>query len=360
MAKYYCEYCSKIFHNPVAAMLCTRTPLCAGLTAPPASVQSEWKIRGCAIILADTAADMVLGSPAARTQPVVREKALRIKKWTTRLYEALKANTPMSKGVINRIHRDLSNVIFKRVWEKGKPLPNLVALDLASRYAEAARVYVQDRIEATEGGEGPDDGRIHSLWFQQEHPEWLANGAIAMPLALYISGMKVRRMTSKIMDECIVGWKNESNDEDRPTIMHEMLDHCWRDELRSWRFLEGAIDAMIKWVMKHGTEDSIDIERFNVEEGFEALLEFIWDQEKKPKKNGPAMKAWLVDGRFWIAAPSRAEAKNVLLKETGMRGKKVQGFDHAAKLWDPKTNGSETVAELLGRYKEPQLIGTTG
>lgn len=345
--KYYCEYCAKQYHSAAAAMMCQRTPLCRGMSSPPKDVVAAWKGRGCAIILADTAADMVLGSPAARHQPKVRELGLRIKKWTDRLYEALKANTPMSKGVINRIHRGLSDAIFKKVWKKGAPLPNLVALDIAARYAEAARIYVEDRVA---------DGNIHSLWFQQEHPEWLVNGAVAMPLALYISGMKQRRMTSPLMDQYIVGWTKNELDDDRTPIMQEMLNHCWTDELRSWRFLEAALNAMMKWIVTYGTKDSVNVEAFNVEEGFEALLEYIWDEEKKPKKQ--EMKAWLVDGHFWVAAPTRSAAKEVLVAERGVRGKKVQGFMHAAKFWNSEINSRESIAEMLTRYDRPQVIGT--
>lgn len=353
--KYFCEFCGQKFHNHLAASECSRTPVCRGMGFPPKEVESAWKVRGCAIILATTAADMVLKSPAGQSIKKLQTLAGNIKKWSRRAEEALCANTPLSLGKRARLHNGLVDFVWNDIWPKGAAIPNIHVLDLAQRYALDASIYIKDRIE---------DGLDKKFWFEDKHAEWLFYPAINMPLATYITCMKNRRVVTKELDSAIIKWeeskKLEFVEEDEENggparFLELMLEHCWRDELRSWNFLIGALGTTIKHIEEHGSIKSLDLTNFDTYEVYIKLLDYIWDDKKEPTATSK-LKLWLVNDRFWVAAENKAQAKEVLVRDTGHVPRDVKGVDLNKKL-HALDGTSETAGEMLSRYKEPQFIG---
>lgn len=350
--KYYCEFCGQRFHSPVAAIECARTPACRGLGFPPPAVAGTWKVRGCAIILATTAAELLQKSPAGKQVPRVREMGDNIIRWAKRAEEALCANTPLALGKRTRLHNGLVDFVWERVWKKGSPIPNIHALDLAQRYAIDAKEFVLERIE---------DGLDRHFWFQQEHPEWLLFDAVSMPLAVYVTCMKNRRMIDKDLDEAIIAWGGNSKEKmlragpPKQDLLERMLQHCWRDEVRNWNYLIGALGTAMRWIEKNGTAASLDLSHHDTDSAYGILLAYIWDDPVEKVKR-PDLKLWLVDSRFWVAAETRRQAKEVLLRDSGHVGRKVSGIHPTKKLYGE--NGEvETAQEILDKLTKPQLYG---
>lgn len=349
--RFYCEFCGKKFHNAVAAIECASGPACRAFGFPPAEVASSCKIRGCAIILARTAAELMQKSPAGKTRPEVFDMGSRIIKWAYRVEDALAANTPISLGKRTRIHNGLVDFVWTRIWKKGEPLPNIHALDLAMRYALDAKELVKDRI---------DGGQHGRFWFEDTNPEWMLYSAINMPLAVYITEMKKRGAISKRLDNAIVDWSERKQLVDKEavptsTLLKEMLEHCWQDELRSWNYLIGAMKTAIKWIEKNGTVSSLDLSNHNTDEKYTDLLEYIWDDKPTIQKK-PVYKLWIVNDRFWVIAESRAEAKRLLTRDTGHIASNVQGISIGKKLYG--ANGEEeTVEQILSLAKTPGFYG---
>lgn len=349
--KYFCEFCGKKFHNAVAASMCSNTAICRTLGFPPKGVVGTYRIRGCAITLAKTAAELMQQSPAGKINKDVFDMGQKIIDWAVRIEDALTTNTPMTLGKRMRLHNGLVEFVWGNVWKRKEPLPNLHALELAHMYATDAKIYVSDMIEKNEHGR---------FWFIDEHPEFLLHESINMPLAIYITEMKKRRLTSKMLDEAIMSWSTrdrvEMENVSTPELVNEMLRHCWRDELRSWNFMLAAIEKAMKWIKANGTAVSLDLSRHNAEEKYQILMDYIWDEEFKTKKVVP-MKLWLVDRRFWVVAEKRADAKEVLLKETGLTGKQVEGIAQGKKLYDENGLVAETAGEILAKVKKPSVYG---
>jgi len=362
MKKYWCEYCGTTFHNKDMALICRKLPACRGLGFPRAAVISSWKARGCAVILARTAGDMLQKSPAARLHARPIKMGESIKKWADRAYKALEANTPISLGCATRIHHGLTQFVEEKVWGNQLKIPNLYLLELASRYAFDAMRFVEDVIESESHKE---------FWFQEENPEWLLYDAVSTPLAIYISQMKVRRQTSGVIDQALQAYGHPGRPKNvrevRPIevdLLGEMLDHCWKDELRAWRFLEGALNTAIKDIEKNGTPESLDLSKFNVDDGYLALMDYIWDQHsseevkaRENRRNLEKLKCWLVDERHWVIAESRQSARLVLVKDTGLIGKNVVGVDMRKKLYDENGMPAETVQEMVHRFAKPMYVG---
>jgi len=345
--RYFCEFCGQRFHSAVAAIECARTTACRGFGFPPPAIVGTWKVRGCAIILATTAADMIRKSPAGKTQPEVRKMADDISKWARRAEEALCANTPLSLGKRTRVHNGLVDFVWDRVWRRSDAIPNLHALDLALRYAEDAKEFVRERIEK----------ELHrKFWFQDEHPEWLLYDVINVPLAVYITQMKVRNQVSKKLSEAIAYWGNPLRTGQAPAeILETMLRHCWQDEFRSWNFMIGALKKAITTIEAKGTPVSLDLSAFDADEKYGVLLAYIWDDpvEEDPR---PDLKLWLINERFWVAAVTRQEAKDVLTRDSGHIPKTIRGIIGDKKLFGP--NGEEeTARDILDRTVKAQLIG---
>lgn len=85
-------------------------------------------------------------------------------------------------------------------------------------------------------------------------------------------------------------------------------------------------------------------------------MEYIWDDGVQEKKPAP-LKLWLVDDRFWVVAEKRADAKAVLLKETGLNGKQVCGIPTGKKLYDEAGLVAETAGEILAKTRTPTVYG---
>lgn len=356
MKRHWCEYCGIVFHTAAGAAQCRKLPACARLGFPPKKVLGSWKARGCAALLARTAGDMLARSPVARQSDAVKKKGENIMKWSDRAYKALEANTPISLGCATRLHYGLTQFVDKNVWSRHAKLPHLFIIEVASLYVNDAIIFVSDVIEA----------QAHrTFWFQEEHPEFLLYDAVSTPLAIYISQMKVRRQTNGAIDAALQAYghpdRPKNVKEVRPVevdLLGEMLDHCWRDELRAWRYLHGALDTARKDIHKNGTPESTDLSNHDPDLAYISLMDFIWQEEQPEKpKEGPKLKLWLVDERHWVAAFSRKSALKIMIRDTGLVCKKSEGVDLKKKLYDEKGLFIETAGEMLSRYEKEIYIG---
>jgi hypothetical protein len=183
--------------------------------------------------------------------------------------------------------------------------------------------------------------------------------------------MKTKRQTNGRLDKALAAYADPSGKKNpkvvRPIeedLLGDMLDACWRDELRSWNFLEGAIETAIKDIERHGTEASLDLKKYSVDDAYDMLMEYIWDQHssadveaKKKEQVLASLKCWLVDDRHWVLAESRRLAREVLVKETGLVGKTVVGVDVNKKLFDENFEFAETVGQMIKRCGKPMYVG---
>ena len=346
--RYFCEFCGKKFHNPIAAIECSRTEVCRHFGFPPREVVGNYRVRCCALTLAKTAAELMQKSPAGKTRPEVFAMGERIIKWAHRAEEAMATGTPIALGKKTRIHNGLVDFVWANVWKRKEPLPNLHALELAHLYATDAKELVAEAIEK---------GQTSKFWFMDEHPEYLLLSPVNMPLATYITGMKNRKMIDKDLDAAILEWEKSGGEKKAgPDLVGKMLEHCWRDELRNWNFLLGSMETAMKWIKKNGTANSLDLSRHNASEKYEILMAYIWD-EQTIKKNYPELKLWLVDERFWVIAHSRQAAKQVLVQGSGIIAKNVQGIPSGKKLYDEAGLVAETAGEILAKANRPTIYG---
>ena len=355
MRKFFCEYCGKRFHSHVGAAGCVNLPVCRAMNYPPKKVVGSFRIRACAIVLSRTAGDMLRRSPAARSCVRSQKMAQRIIDWSDRAYKALEANTPISLGCAARIQGGLVRFVEKNLWQKKKGIPNLYLLELAGMYAEAAKVFVEDHVES---------GAHVDFWFEADHSDWLFFDAVSMPLAQYLAKMQERRQTSGALDRLVKGFgRNEIKDGPPPKkILEDMLDHCWRDELRCWRFLEGAMDTAARHIREHGTPASVDLSVYDPLEAYDKLLRYIWGDEDtggpaQPLPSGKRLKLWLVGGRFWVAAENRRDAPVILMRDTGHVASDVEGVDPNKKLYDKTGQDAGKAGDMLLGLDEPQFIG---
>jgi len=354
MKRYFCEYCGTTFHRAIGPAGCVKLPVCRALNFPPAAVEGNFRIRSCAIVLAKTAGDMLCKSPAARSCVRTREIGQRIINWSNRAYLALEANYPISLGRAAVIQSGLALFVQKNLWSNKLGIPNLHILELAAMYVDAAKIFVQDMI---------DSGEHRHFWFEKEHAEWLIYDAVSMPLAEFISGMKKRGHTSKELDGFILGHGRKHRD-GPPTqsILECMLDHCWRDELRSWNYLEGVLTTASRHIREHGTDASNDLSKFDTLEAFNKLYDYIWgvsDESQEAKKDEKPLRLWVVNDRFWVAAREKGESLSVLTKDTGHVARMSKGVDLNKKLYDSNGNEAGTARDLLAGISEPQFIGLT-
>ena len=347
--KFFCEYCGQKFHSHLGASGCVKLPVCRGMNNPPARIIGSFKVRACAVILARTSGDMLMKSPAARSCVRSQKMAQRIMDWSDRAYKALEANTPLSLGRAAKVQNGLVRFVEEKLWKNKTGIPNLHILELAGMYANAAKEFVQERIEA---------GMHRDFWFEGDHSSWLVYDAVSMPLAQYMAQMHKRRQTSGALDKLISGYGRQTFIMGPPPkqILEEMLDHCWRDELRSWRFLEGAVDTAAKYIREHGTPASLDLSQYDTLKAFNLLFDYIWGNDKTPPQKS-RLKAWLVGDRFWVAAEKREDAPAVLVRDTGHVATKVIGVPMDKKLYDKSGQPAGTVADMLVGLTEPQFIG---
>ena len=353
--KYWCEYCGTVFHTEAAALKCTKLKACRGLGFPPSPVLGSCKVRISAAILARTAGDMLKKSPVGRQEGRVQKMGQRIMDWSDRVYKAMEANTPLSLGCSTRIHRGLTEFVEEHLWKNTTRLPNLYIIEVADRYVFDATVFVEDVIAS-------DSHR--KFWFQEENPEWLLYDAVSTPLAIYISQMKVRRQTSGAIDQALAAYghpgRPRNRHEVRPVevdLLGEMLDHCWRDELRAWRFLQGALAAAKKDILTHGTAESLDLSIHDPDRAYIALTDYIWAKETPAPRKEKQLKCWLVDDRHWVIASDRQRAKLILVSDVGLVGDRVAGVDPKKKLYDERGQFVETVEQMVSRYGRETYVG---
>lgn len=119
---------------------------------------------------------------------------------------------------------------------------------------------------------------------------------------------------------------------------------CPREELRAKIELYQAEsdDALFDLFNPEGTEDYPHIDK--VMPAYDTLREFILPERKTD------MRLYLAGERFWIAAPTKAEAREILRTETGLVGLAMKGIDLGEKLEDGRTAG-ELLATANGMPK---------
>lgn len=102
-----------------------------------------------------------------------------------------------------------------------------------------------------------------------------------------------------------------------------------------WAQIEAEIDALLDIFNPDGGESFPHIDR--VMECYERLYQWTF-----PEPRAPELRLYLAGERLWIAAPTKAEAREVLRKETGLVGLAMKGIALGEKL-----NDGRTAAELL-------------
>lgn len=123
------------------------------------------------------------------------------------------------------------------------------------------------------------------------------------------------------------------------TLLYDIrraLDEAWQhypkwntDEV--WAEIEHETDALFDLFNPQGTEDYPHIDK--VMPAYDKLREFILPERKV------TMRLYLAGDRFWIAAPTKAEAREILRTETGLVGLPVKGIALGEKLEDGRTAG---------------------
>lgn len=123
------------------------------------------------------------------------------------------------------------------------------------------------------------------------------------------------------------------------TLLYDIrraLDEAWQhypkwntDEV--WAEIEHETDALFDLFNPQGTEDYPHIDK--VMPAYDKLREFILPERKV------TMRLYLAGDRFWIAAPTKAEAREILRTETGLVNLTVKGIDLGEKLEDGRTAG---------------------
>ena len=98
-----------------------------------------------------------------------------------------------------------------------------------------------------------------------------------------------------------------------------------------WAEIEQETDALFDLFNPEGTEDYPHIDK--VMPAYDTLREFILPERKT------VMRLYLAGDRFWIAAPTKAEAREILRTETGLVNLTVKGIDLGEKLEDGRTAG---------------------
>lgn len=102
-----------------------------------------------------------------------------------------------------------------------------------------------------------------------------------------------------------------------------------------WEAIEAEVDTLLGIFNPTGGEDYPHIDR--VMECYEKLYQWIFPGPRKPE-----LRLYLAGERLWIAAPTKAEAREVLRRETGLVGLAMKGIALGEKLDDGRT-----AAELL-------------
>ena len=97
-----------------------------------------------------------------------------------------------------------------------------------------------------------------------------------------------------------------------------------------WEAIEAEVDTLLGIFNPTGGEDYPHIDR--VMECYENLYQWIFPEPRKPE-----LRLYLAGERLWIAAPTKAEAREVLRRETGLVGLFMKGIALGEKLDDGRT-----------------------
>ena len=320
--KYYCEFCGMRFHTSPAALRCSNKKICRSMNFVPVSIESEWKVRGCALVLSEVVADsleknlVVLSEQLKANQSIIKQGQIllsRLRMWNHRINASIKAVTPIGMGKASRVHNALVDFIFQKAWDPKQAIPIMHAAEVALRFAMDAGVWVQENAS-------------DKFWFEDTNPDFLLHETVSMPLASYISEMRDRRAISKELDEQIIAWAHHGNGvkiKGHGTLKL-MLFAAWQDEARSWQFVQAALNAIMKWLNSSFSQETLRYD-YNDDDVYSILLEYIWNdgaaqiakvvQQKKVTEN---MRLYFINNRIYVAATNKQEAKDALLKELGI------------------------------------------
>lgn len=97
-----------------------------------------------------------------------------------------------------------------------------------------------------------------------------------------------------------------------------------------WAAIEAEVDALLEIFNPDGGENYPHIDR--VMSCYERLYQWIFPEPRKPE-----LRLYLAGERLWIAAPTKAEAREVLRLETGLVGLSMKGIALGEKLDDGRT-----------------------
>ena len=117
-----------------------------------------------------------------------------------------------------------------------------------------------------------------------------------------------------------------------------------------WRDMEHALDGLYDLFDPEGEENyehADDVPRL-----YAALRRQVFG----PEKEAPQARLYLLGGRFWVAALTKADARDHLRRELGLVGLKAQGVPLGEKLDDGRS-----AADLLALAQTvPCILGRTG
>lgn len=97
-----------------------------------------------------------------------------------------------------------------------------------------------------------------------------------------------------------------------------------------WAAIEAEVDALLDIFNPDGGENYPHIDR--VMSCYERLYQWIFPEQRKPE-----LRLYLAGERLWIAAPTKAEAREVLRRETGLVALPMKGIALGEKLDDGRT-----------------------
>lgn len=101
---------------------------------------------------------------------------------------------------------------------------------------------------------------------------------------------------------------------------------------RLWAGIERQLDGIYDYCDPDGTEDYPHVDE--VQPLYDRLHAAIW-----PSRPVPEMRLYLSGERFWVAAQTKAEAREILRTETGLVNLPVKGIALGERLSDGRTAG---------------------
>ena len=101
---------------------------------------------------------------------------------------------------------------------------------------------------------------------------------------------------------------------------------------RLWAGIERQLDGIYDYCDPDGSEDYPHVD--DVQPLYDRLHAAIW-----PSRPAPEMRLYLSGERFWVAAQTKAEAREILRTETGLVNLPVKGIALGERLSDGRTAG---------------------